>query len=721
MPGRPKWRTGPARAGAVAVVVLSAVVAWSPAASAGPGPATVTVSVIASANPPNPPNTSNFGEDVTYTATVVTSDSQDVSPTDTVDFQDNGGDINGCSNQSLASTPTPGTYTATCDEQANQISVGPHDIVANFDGDPTYGFASGSLTQTVVPGPTTTTITYPSPGSSLPYGNENQNPFTVTVTADPGVNQDPSGNVTIYSGAPGPDTYLCSTGLGGSGNGQSNGNCDLNSNPLDAGDYQLVAQYSGDPNFAPSNSTPQALTVEQATTQMNVFPVPGYAFYGAESGNFFIVGAGGGNNGNPTGYFSIEADGTDLVAPGQCSAGNGGGNPCYIDSATALPASTTPYTVRVSYPGDVNFTAASTTVPLVVFPATTTTSLTVTPPSVTYGREGTVGISVTVTSGTSGSPTGVVTVRRDGHTVCTVDNLLPSGPDTATGTCPPLGPDQLSTGDGALTADYQGDGNFQTSVSAAQPLTVADQGYWLVGSNGAVFPFGAAPSLPSVAGLPLGAPVVGMASTSDGQGYWEVAADGGVFAFGDARFFGSMGGVPLRQPIVGIAPTADGGGYWEVARDGGVFAFGDARFLGSMGGVHLNQPVVGITPDPATGGYWLVARDGGIFSFGAPFLGSTGSEQLNASIIGMAAEPDGLGYWEVATDGGVFAFGDAPFLGSLGGQQLARPIVAVSSTADGGGYRMAASDGGVFTFGDAQFSGSKGSQPLLAPIVGIAG
>ena len=664
------------RVGAVVGATLVALVGWSPAATAQPGGGSVTVTVASSANP------SAYGEGVTYTATVVTSDGLDVSLIASVEFQDNGGDIIGCNAQPLSPSPTlpAGSFIATCDEPGNQMSVGTHPIEAYFNNDPNYAPNSGSLTQVVAQGPTSTTISYPLAGASLPYGNEGQNPFVVTVAAAPGVtDQSPSGNVSIYTGVPGPNTYLCSTGIGGPGNGQSTGNCYLNSNTLDAGTYQLTAVYTGDGNFLGSTSTPQALTVDQVDTQMNVFAVPGYAFYGAENGNFLIVGASGGNGGNPTGSFTITSAGTNLVAPGACPAGNGGGNPCYLDSATALPASTTPYTVDVSYPGDVNFTPASTSVSLLVFPATTTTSLTVTPSTVTFGREDHVGVSVTVRSGTSGSPTGTVLVQHDGSTVCTVGDLQPSGPDTATGSCPALGSTQLPTGNYGLTAVYRGDGNYQSSVSATQALTVADQGYWLVGANGAVFPFGPAPSLASAAGLPLGA------------------------------------------PIVGIASTADGGGYWEVARDGGVFAFGDATFYGSMGGVPLNRPVVGITADPATGGYWLVAADGGIFSFDAPFLGSTGSGPLNAPIVGMTPKPDGQGYWEVASDGGVFAFGDAPFLGSLGGQRLDKPIVAVSSTADGDGYRMAASDGGIFTFGDAQFSGSKGGQPLAAPIVGLAG
>ena len=94
------------------------------------------------------------------------------------------------------------------------------------------------------------------------------------------------------------------------------------------------------------------------TADGSVFPVPGYAFYGVESGNFFIVGAGGGGGGNPTGFFTITAGGISLIAPNSCSASNGGGNPCFIDSATVLPARfPTPYTVTVSYPAYSNFHA----------------------------------------------------------------------------------------------------------------------------------------------------------------------------------------------------------------------------------------------------------------------------------------------------------------------------------------------------------------------------
>ena len=55
-------------------------------------------------------------------------------------------------------------------------------------------------------------------------------------------------------------------------------------------------------------------------------------------------------------------------------------------------------------------------------------------------------------------------------------------------------------------------------------------------------------------------------------GYRLAASDGGVFAYGASSFHGSAGGLPLQAPVVGIAATPSGRGYWLAAADGGVFA-----------------------------------------------------------------------------------------------------------------------------------------------------
>jgi SpoIID/LytB domain protein len=247
--------------------------------------------------------------------------------------------------------------------------------------------------------------------------------------------------------------------------------------------------------------------------------------------------------------------------------------------------------------------------------------------------------------------------------------------------------------------------------AAATPVVSGgDDGYWIVGSDGSIFDFGAAPDLGSMAGQTLNAPIVAMAPTAEQEGYWLVGGDGGVFSFGDAAFHGSTGGMTLNAPVLGIAGTPDGGGYWLVAGDGGVFNFGDAGFYGSTGNLVLNQPIVAMAATPDGRGYWLVAADGGVFNFGdAGFYGSTGGLHLNQPIVGVVPTADGRGYTLVARDGGVFAFGDAPFLGSLPGIGVSDDITGVATTADGGGYMEVAADGAVYTFGDAPFEGSVAS------------
>ena len=255
----------------------------------------------------------------------------------------------------------------------------------------------------------------------------------------------------------------------------------------------------------------------------------------------------------------------------------------------------------------------------------------------------------------------------------------------------------------------------QAALLAATPTTGQPGGYRLVTGSGEVLNYGATG--------PLGNAATGAASAASspsGQGYWLASSNGAVSSFGDAVYHGGLNGLPLAAPIVGMAATPTGGGYWLVGRAGGIFSFGDAGFFGSTGGMRLNQPVVAMASTPSGHGYWFVAADGGIFSFGdAGFFGSTGRLRLNQPIIGMASTPSGQGYWLVGRDGGVFAFGDASFYGSTGGLHLNQPIVGVTRSTSGHGYRFVAADGGVFSFGDAPYYGSAGGVPLDAPVVAM--
>ncbi|HLG67679.1 MAG TPA: CHAP domain-containing protein, partial [Acidimicrobiales bacterium] len=150
-------------------------------------------------------------------------------------------------------------------------------------------------------------------------------------------------------------------------------------------------------------------------------------------------------------------------------------------------------------------------------------------------------------------------------------------------------------------------------------------------------------------------------ATPTGKGYWLVAADGGVFAFGDAGFFGSMGGVPLVAPVVGMAATPTGKGYWLVAGDGGVFAFGDAGFYGSGAGQGLPAGVSGMAATPTGKGYWLVTGNGAVLTFGdARSFGSVGGGPGATPVTGIVPTHDGGGYWLLDPDGWNYSYANPP-------------------------------------------------------------
>jgi hypothetical protein len=253
------------------------------------------------------------------------------------------------------------------------------------------------------------------------------------------------------------------------------------------------------------------------------------------------------------------------------------------------------------------------------------------------------------------------------------------------GLAPPAGAQSVDRVDAFGSAVDRGSPGATATNRVVGMAAHPDGGYWTTTARGEVNSFGA-PFHGSLGGTALARPIVAMAATPSGDGYWLVGSDGGVFAFGAAGFHGSTGALRLNQPVVALAPTPSGGGYWLVARDGGVFSFGDAAFHGSTGGFRLNQPIVGAAADPETGGYWLVAADGGVFAFGAPFDGSAGGTPLRSPVVAIVAEPGGRGYWLAAADGGVFTYGGAPFAGSSADARSPEPVTAMAAAPGGGGY-----------------------------------
>jgi hypothetical protein len=283
-------------------------------------------------------------------------------------------------------------------------------------------------------------------------------------------------------------------------------------------------------------------------------------------------------------------------------------------------------------------------------------------PADTLGSPGDPAVGIGTFSAEPDGAPGYDVVYRDGTTGAFREGagpqLTPGSGDLVPATDPITAVPESSGTYGLFVSDARGDifpklpcdhigclePSTLTYVHLAAPIVAMDEvpgylfGYWLASSDGGVFNLGARetvtasgpvpgyaalPFYGSAAGLPLRAPIVGIAGLPTATGYWLAGADGGVFSFGGAGYYGSLGATHLDAPIVGIAATPDGRGYWLVASDGGVFTFGDAQFYGSLGGTHLGAPIVGMAPMPTGRGYWLVGADGGVFTFGdAPFYGS---------------------------------------------------------------------------------------------------
>ena len=116
-------------------------------------------------------------------------------------------------------------------------------------------------------------------------------------------------------------------------------------------------------------------------------------------------------------------------------------------------------------------------------------------------------------------------------------------------------------------------------------------------------------------------------------GYWLVGSDGGIFSFGAADFYGSMGGIPLQRPVVGITPSASRHRVLARRLRRRHLQLRYSSYYGSIPGVglhpagsglpnSLNAPIVGMVPSVTGHGYFMVASDGGVFAFGdAHFAG----------------------------------------------------------------------------------------------------
>ena len=673
---------------------------------------------------------------------------------------------------STSTTTLDGNGQATC--TITNAIAGSYSATGDYLGDTNYATSSGSDTSATV-GKATPTTTVSDNAAGVVAGGSFT--FTATVTGSAGT---PTGDLTWSVTAPNSNPVSCSTStttLDGSGQAT----CTITS--VVAGTYSATANYLGDLNDAASSGSDSTATVGQAApTSPSISDLPGSGTYGSSFTAIVATNGDGAKSvvsSTPT-FCSVGSDGLTVtyVGVGQCSltaqvgdgtnytAGTGTAQTITVGRASPtpsaisnLPTSATygsAFVASVATTGDGTPSVASTSTSIctvggdgltVTFVGIGTCSLTshVAQGTNYFAANGTgsqtitVGLATPTTPVITNIPSGAIEFGTFAASVSTSGDGATSVTSISTAVCT-VGPDGhtvtfVGFGDCTLVAHVaQGALYFgATGNTQSFPVGPAARGYWLVGSDGGIFAFGAAGFYGSMGSTPLQRPVVGITPSASRTGYWLVASDGGIFSFGTSSFYGSIpqvglhpagSGLPnsLNAPIVGMVPSITGHGYFMVASDGGVFAFGDAHFAGSCPGIGgCAGRAVAVMPDSTGKGYWLVTNVGAVYAFGdATFYGAPSAQSVG--VVDAVATPDWRGYWLLYANGAVVPFGDAVGMGApLGYVNGFNPATSIFPTADGKGYWVASGRGDVFAYGNAPYLGSEAAAGLNGEIIAAFG
>jgi large repetitive protein len=203
--------------------------------------ASTTTTVLSSLNP------SNYGDPVTFTATVVPPAAG--TPTGTVNFM---------LGSTLLGTGTLSGGVASYTTTSFQLPAGANQTVtAIYSGDSNFTTSSGTVLQSVI-GSASTTSVVTSVNPSV-YGQAVT--FTATVSsAIPGGN-DPTGTVTFLVGS-----TIIGTGTLNTIGGVTRASYTATAGQLPLGTSTITAEYAGDVNYDPSSGTVSQTVIESGTT-----------------------------------------------------------------------------------------------------------------------------------------------------------------------------------------------------------------------------------------------------------------------------------------------------------------------------------------------------------------------------------------------------------------------------------------------------------------------
>ncbi|MCM3809185.1 Ig-like domain-containing protein [Streptomyces sp. DR7-3] len=370
------------------------------------------------------------GESVTLCAQVSVVAPGTCTPTGTVTF-------------TVAGGPTlTGTLDATGQAcvTTSDIPVGTHAVTATYEGNGDVAGSTDSGTVTVGQGASTTSVTVT---PAAPVCGE-----TITICAQvtvvPPSTCTPTGTVTfVISGGPTLTGTLDATGQA----------C-VTTNALTAGSYTVTATYGGSTDIASSTGT-ASITVGQGVSTISVNALPSPSVCGEPVTICAQVTVVPPSTCTPTGTVTFVISG----GPTLTGTLDATGQACVTTSD--IPVGT--HTVTATYAGDGDVMGSTATTLVTVNQASSTTALTITPPSPSCGQSVTLCAQVTTTPPGTCTPTGTVTFTVAGGPTLT-GTLNASGQACVTTSAIPVGTH-------AVTATYGGDTGVAGS-SASGSVTV---------------------------------------------------------------------------------------------------------------------------------------------------------------------------------------------------------------------------------------------------------
>jgi X-X-X-Leu-X-X-Gly heptad repeat protein len=479
--------TNGATAVLVSSVLGSSLTFTDTAVTCGPTYSYFVTAVLANTNPPQesvPSNTTSaiptcrptsttvtssvnpsiFGQSVIFTATVANTSGDTSTPTGSVQFSVDGAPFGAAVLLSGSGTAVTATATLT-------VSGSPHTINAvytNTDGG--FSGSSGTLSQTVNPAPTSTTVTS-SVNPSI-YGQSVTFTATVANTAGAGISTaTPTGSVQFFvdntaSGAPVP--------LYGSGTAATAASGATATLTVSGSPHTIKAVYTNaDGNFNGSSGT-LSQTVNPAPTSTTVTSTVNPSIFGQSvtfTARVANIAGTGISTATPSGSVQFFVDGAGFGAALPVS-GSGTVATATSGAIATLTVSGSPHTITAVYTNaDGNFSGSSGTLSQRVNPAPTSTTVTSSMNPSIFGQSVTFTATVANIAGaaiSTATPTGSVQFM-DGASLLGVPQMV-----TGLGTAK-LTTSALTAGGHPITAVYTNiDGNFIGSTSTSLTQVVED-------------------------------------------------------------------------------------------------------------------------------------------------------------------------------------------------------------------------------------------------------